>query len=227
MATTPVSFCTCTMRSESARLSAIGISIITCLPARMQSSAWVALHLRRRGEDRGLDARLLQALGEVGGPVRDVPLLGHLLRAVGAAAGERDDLDAVDLGKRLEMLDAERALAGETDLHGRASNVIRPTAVDDAGTLIEAVDFLGVLAERAAHDQPHHQLDRLVPPRRADIRSAGSAPAGRDRASGRPGTRCRRPCSPSRRAAPGSGATCRRCRRSRPSGPRPSSPPPF
>ena len=42
MATTPVSCCTATIRSESATESAIGISISTCLPARMTCSAWSA-----------------------------------------------------------------------------------------------------------------------------------------------------------------------------------------
>src|SRR6266404_5236838 len=42
MATTPVSFCTRTSRSESATESAMGISIITCFPARMHCSPCAA-----------------------------------------------------------------------------------------------------------------------------------------------------------------------------------------
>src|SRR5262245_22448248 len=50
MATTPVSRCTAAMRSESATESAIGISIRTCLPARMTCSAcaaWTCVGLAR------------------------------------------------------------------------------------------------------------------------------------------------------------------------------------
>ena len=57
------------------------------------------------------------ALAEIAGPMRDLPLLGDFLGAGGTAAGERDHLDAGDVLDRLEMLDAEGALAGERDFH--------------------------------------------------------------------------------------------------------------
>ena len=41
------------------------------------------MHLRGRGEQHGVEARLLQALGEVARPVRDAELLCDFLRGVG------------------------------------------------------------------------------------------------------------------------------------------------
>ena len=47
--------------SASASVSAIGISIFTCLPARMHCIGLLRVHLRRRREDRGFDAGLREA----------------------------------------------------------------------------------------------------------------------------------------------------------------------
>ena len=70
----------------------------------------------------------------------------RLLRLVEFAADERDHLDAVDLLDRVEMLEAERAGAGERDfdrlghsdpipvLQAAFSRTRWPTAVFDAGT---------------------------------------------------------------------------------------------
>ena len=79
MAMRPVSFCAFRTRSASATLSDIGISTCTCLPARRHCMDWSACICVGRGENRGLDARLRQALGQIAGPVRNAELPGHLL----------------------------------------------------------------------------------------------------------------------------------------------------
>ena len=96
--------------------------------------ALVRMHLSRRGQDRSLKARLTQALGEVGGPVRNAVLLGDFLRAGRVAADEADDLDAVDHLQRIKVLLSERTLPCDQQLHVRFSRMMWPTAVLDAGT---------------------------------------------------------------------------------------------
>jgi hypothetical protein len=73
--------------------------------------------LGRAGDDDGLEAGLLQGLAEVGRPVRDVPLLGELLRAGRPAAGQRDDLDSGNVLQSLHVAGAERTTPGKSDLH--------------------------------------------------------------------------------------------------------------
>ncbi len=146
MATRPVSFCTAHQ--------AFGIGQIVghrnfdhahaCRPA-CTGSAWSACIWVGVVEDRGLDAGLRQAFREIGRPVRDAEALGHLLGRVRAAAGQRHHFDIVDILQCVEMLDAEGALTGKTDLHAAASflccswnslfsRMMWPTPVDDAGT---------------------------------------------------------------------------------------------
>jgi hypothetical protein len=60
----------------------------------------------------------LQRLGEVGRHVADAVLGRRLLRLVKLAADERDRLDAIDQPDRVEMLEAERARAGQRDFDG-------------------------------------------------------------------------------------------------------------
>ncbi len=76
------------------------------------------VHLRRRGEDDRVEAGLLQRLGKLRRRVADAVFGGRLLRLVEFAADQRDHLDAVDQLDRVEMLEAERAGAGERDLDG-------------------------------------------------------------------------------------------------------------
>ena len=97
------------------------------------------MHLRRRGEDRRLDAGLLQAFGQVGRPMRDAEFFRDLLGGLGPPAGERDHFNAWNIAHRFEMLDAESALPGQTDLHRCFPNLcfsrmICPSAVLETGT---------------------------------------------------------------------------------------------
>ncbi len=105
----------------------------------------LGVHLGGGGQDHRLDARNLQALAEVAGPVGNVELLGHLLGGLGAAADQGDDLDAVDLLDAFQVALSERPLARHDDLHAAAlplfcswnapvSRMMAPTAVDEAGT---------------------------------------------------------------------------------------------
>ena len=76
------------------------------------------MHLRRRGQQHGLKARLLEAFADITRVVRDVELTRHLGRGLLVTTGQGDDLDAGDIGHSLQMLDAEGALSCQTDLHG-------------------------------------------------------------------------------------------------------------
>ena len=101
--------------------------------------ACARVQLRGRGEDHRVDVRAREALGEVGRHVADAELARDLLRRLERAADERDDLDAVDLRERFEVLDAEGAGAGEAIFMMRSrqrgfSRMMWPTAVFDAGT---------------------------------------------------------------------------------------------
>jgi len=75
------------------------------------------MHLRGRGKDRRLDTGLCETLAKVKRPVGNLEPLGHCLRRVGAAAGERHDFNAGDVLQGLQMLDPECALPCHTDLH--------------------------------------------------------------------------------------------------------------
>jgi hypothetical protein len=93
------------------------------------------VHLRRRAQDDGVDFLDLQAVGEVGGDVRDAVLVGHFLRLGELAAHHRHHLHAVDQLDGVEVLDAEGAGTGEGDVDGHVFSRIRwPTAVLLAGT---------------------------------------------------------------------------------------------
>ena len=81
----------------------------------------LGVHLRRRRQDDGVEAGLLQSLGEFGRRVRDAVFLRRLLGLVEFAADHGDALDAVDQLDRVEMLEAEGAGAGERDFDGLAS----------------------------------------------------------------------------------------------------------
>ena len=81
----------------------------------------VRVHLRGRGEDRGFDTRLLEALGQVRGPVGDAVLPGDRFGRIRRATGEGDDFDAVYAGQPGQVLLAKGALARYTDLHQRYS----------------------------------------------------------------------------------------------------------
>ena len=81
----------------------------------------VRVHLGGCSQDRSLDARLGKALGQVRRPVRDAEFPGDRFGRVRRAAGQRGDFDAVDAGQSGQVLLAEGALAGHTDLHDRYS----------------------------------------------------------------------------------------------------------
>ena len=66
-------------------------------------------------EDHGIDIGSRETLLELGRDVADAEPRGDLLRRIERAADERDHLHAIDLGHGFEVLDAERAGAGERD----------------------------------------------------------------------------------------------------------------
>ena len=96
------------------------------------------VHLRRRAEDRRIDAGQGERFGELGGRVLHAILRRRLARRLDRAADDGGDLDAADRLDGVEMLEAEGAGAGEHDLHAcpqaRFSRMMWPTAVFDAGT---------------------------------------------------------------------------------------------
>ena len=67
-------------------------------------------------------------------PVRNLPLPGNLACLLIARPGQRDDFDVRNLRHGLQMLDAERPLAGETDLHEGYYSAL--SGQNKAGTLL-------------------------------------------------------------------------------------------
>ena len=128
MQTTPVSFCTFTSISESASESAIGISIVDVLAGAHALLALFRVHRRGRGEDHRFEAGLLQAFGEIGGPVRNLETLGDFLGRAGTAARESDNLDARNIAESLDMLHAKRALPSDAYFHGFPRTKTNPPA---------------------------------------------------------------------------------------------------
>src|SRR6185437_800067 len=97
------------------------------------------MHLRRRGENRRLHARLRQALAQILREMRDLEALRHFARAVDVATGEGYHLHVRNFLQGFQLLDAEGALAGydEFDAHDLKllfSRIRWPSAVLDAGT---------------------------------------------------------------------------------------------
>ena len=78
--------------------------------------ALAEVHLGRRGQDHRVGA--LDAFAEIAGVMRDAVFLGDRGGGILIAADQRGDFNALDALERIEMLLAERALAGDTDFHG-------------------------------------------------------------------------------------------------------------
>ena len=117
------------------------------------------MHLRRRGEDHRLQARLVETFRQVRRPMRYAEFLRHFTRGIRTATRQGDDLDAVDIGDRLQMFDAESALSCQSDLHVLPLLSVFQNDVADrrvgSGHMIETVDLSDLVVEGAAHDQPH------------------------------------------------------------------------
>ena len=77
--------------------------------------ALAEMHLGRRGQDHRVGA--LDAFREIAGPVLDAVFLRDLRGGVLIAAHQRGDFHALNALQGVEMLLAERALAGDTDFH--------------------------------------------------------------------------------------------------------------
>ena len=94
------------------------------------------------------EARLLQRLGEVGRPVRDLPFSSHLLGTGRPTPGEGDDLDTWNVLHGLEVPDAESALPGERDLHcllssGEIGLIMKQWPIAE-GTRADAADMVAL-----------------------------------------------------------------------------------
>ena len=115
MATTPVSLAIFT--SALGILDAVGDGNFDqhMLAGAHHLLALAEVHLGRRGEDHRVGA--LDAFGEIAGVVRNAVFLGDLRGRVLIAADQRGHLDVRDALERVEMLLAERALAGDANLH--------------------------------------------------------------------------------------------------------------
>ena len=120
MAIRPVSFCTLTMRSESASESAIGNLDLHVLAGAHALLGLVGVHLRGRGQNHGFDAGLFQAFA----PDRSSnagysEFLGHFFgRQRDCRPTSDTHFDAVDLCDRLQMFDAECTGTRQDDFHG-------------------------------------------------------------------------------------------------------------
>src|SRR4051794_10321902 len=115
MATTPVSFWIANKASESSTLSAIGISISTCLRARITCSPCLPMQRRRGGENHPVGP--FDTLAEVAGIMRNCILPGDIRGSLLIAAHQARDFHARYALKGVEVLLTERALARNADLH--------------------------------------------------------------------------------------------------------------
>ena len=83
------------------------------------------VHLGWCGENRRIDIGDGQRVGEIGGPMVDAVLGGHLSGGRGSAAHNRNHVGPVEVGDRIEMVAAECAGAGQSEFHACVS-LIRP-----------------------------------------------------------------------------------------------------
>ena len=77
----------------------------------------VGVHLRGRGEDGGVYARLRQGLAQVGGPVRDAVFPGDLGGGIGAAAGDGSHFHTCNILQAVQVFLGKCTLTYHTNLH--------------------------------------------------------------------------------------------------------------
>jgi len=75
------------------------------------------VHLRRRAQDDGIEAGLLQRLGQIGAGMADPIFGGDGLGRLQPAPDQAHHLGAFDIAQAVEMLFSEGAGTGECDLH--------------------------------------------------------------------------------------------------------------
>ena len=109
----------------------LDLDVLARAQALLRLAAWSCVGVARITASTSGRARLSP---ELRGDVRDAELARHLLGRLARPSDERGHGHAVDLRERFEVLDAERAGAGEADLHRGFSKMMWPTAVFDAGT---------------------------------------------------------------------------------------------
>lgn len=117
--------------ADSLRLKTLD-AVILATPTQMHAAQSMAcleaghrlgrVHLRGRGEDHRVQRLQPQAVGEVGGHVRDAVLVGHLLGLGEVATDHRDHLHVGDVLHRIEMLDAECAGTGQCHVDRHVSS---------------------------------------------------------------------------------------------------------
>ena len=78
----------------------------------------IRVHLRRRGEDHGVDLVERQRLVEISERSGDPVLGGERGADLGSAVDDGHHLGVVDRSERVEMLGTECAATGECELHG-------------------------------------------------------------------------------------------------------------
>jgi len=71
------------------------------------------MHLRGGAQDDGVDFGQRQAIGQIGGHVRDAVLACHLFGRLAPAADQGHHLHAVDVANAVQVLDAEGTGAGQ------------------------------------------------------------------------------------------------------------------
>ena len=117
MHTRPVSTWVAATRWASVNESASGISICTCLPARIVAMACSACSCV------GVAKMTASTSGEAKTSSNDVVasrravLVGDLVRLIESPAHDRGDLDAIDTREGVEVLDAEGSGSSEGDAH--------------------------------------------------------------------------------------------------------------
>src|SRR5579863_8598849 len=162
MAMSPLWRCAASTRSASASESAIGISIITCLPARRHCMACAAcswVGVASSAASTPLCARL-SARSVVTCAMR------HCLATSAVACRSRPTSDNTSMPSILDM--ASRCLIPNAPAPARMtfiSNLVVEQQMTQGGVgcryVIKAMQYPHLLMQGTAHDQPHDQLDAL------------------------------------------------------------------
>ena len=142
----------------------LDLHMLACVEARDRLAR---VQLRGCRQDNRVHVGTRERLGQLGRDMRNAELLRDFLRGIPLVSDQRNHFDVVDLRQRFDVLDAERAGAGETDVHcsdpSDASARILENDVTDGGVrcrdVIETVHLAGIGFERAAHDEPHDERD--------------------------------------------------------------------
>src|SRR4030095_14253482 len=165
IATLPVSCCSRSTASASARLSASGISTCTCLPARRHCTAcaaWICVGVQRITASTSRRARLsVRSVVTCATPnLRATSCVGACTRPTSETTSTPSIFASASrcLTPKAPAPARQILIASIVDSLRVLENDVADSRIR-RGHVIEAVDIARVRVERATHDEPHHELD--------------------------------------------------------------------